>query len=74
MLVLFETPAGYAVFKVLKRFKKVDNLAEEFESPDTASKIVKLKAFEKFKDSKSALRAAAACIESRLSRSLRKFL
>lgn len=74
MLVLFETPAGYAVFKVLKRFKKVENLAEEFESPDTASKIVKLKAFEKFKDSKSALRAASACIESRLSQPLRKFL
>jgi nucleolar protein 58 len=74
MLVLFETPAGYCIFKVLKSLKKVDDLASEFTSIERAGKIVKLKAFDKFRDSKQALRAAAACIESKLSKPLRKFL
>ena len=41
MLVLFETPAGYAVFKLLneKKLQKVDDLYKEFESPDKASKM-----------------------------------
>jgi hypothetical protein len=52
MLVLFETPAGYCIFKVLKNLKKVDDLASEFTSVDRASQVVKLKAFDKFRDSK----------------------
>jgi nucleolar protein 58 len=41
MLVLFETPAGYALFKVLdeKKLKKVDNIFDEFSSPDAASSL-----------------------------------
>jgi nucleolar protein 58 len=45
MYVLFETPAGFALFKVLKDEKKLkdaDKLAADFETPDGASKVVKL--------------------------------
>ena len=64
MLVLFETAAGFALFKVLKdkKLKKISNLAEEFSTLDKATKIVKLKAFEKFNDSKSALKAISVLV------------
>ncbi|KAJ7392067.1 Nucleolar protein 58 [Desmophyllum pertusum] len=41
MLVLFETPAGYAIFKLLdeKKLQKIDNLYKDFETPDAASKV-----------------------------------
>ncbi|OMJ79892.1 hypothetical protein SteCoe_19978 [Stentor coeruleus] len=76
MLVLFETAAGFALFKVLKekKLKKVDDLAEEFSTLEKATKLVKLKAFDKFNDSKSALKAVSALLNSKLSKSLRKFL
>lgn len=40
MLVLFETPAGYALFKVMDEgiLKKPDNVWESFETPAKASK------------------------------------
>ena len=52
MLVLFETPAGFAIFKLLdeKKLLKSDNLFEDFATPEGAKKVVKLKMFEKFKD------------------------
>lgn len=76
MLVLFETAAGFALFKVLKekKLKKVDDLAEEFSTLEKASKLIKLKAFEKFNDSKSALKAVSALLNNKLSTSLKKFL
>lgn len=41
MLVLFETPAGLALFKVLKekRVRKADDACELFSSPDKASEM-----------------------------------
>jgi nucleolar protein 58 len=41
MLLLFETPAGYALFKVLKESKlqDVENLWKEFEDPEKASSM-----------------------------------
>ena len=49
MLVLFETPAGFAVFKLLdeKKLKKSENLYEDFSTPESAKKVIKLKSFEK---------------------------
>merc|ERR1711915_25593 len=49
MFVLFETPAGYAIFKLLneKKLQSIDNLFQEFESADKASQLLKLKFFEK---------------------------
>ncbi|PIA61652.1 hypothetical protein AQUCO_00300882v1 [Aquilegia coerulea] len=76
MLVLFETPAGFAIFKVLDEGKlsKVEDLWKEFASPDSARKVVKLKAFNKFENTSEALSAATLLIDSKLSKGLRKFL
>ncbi|CDQ61444.1 unnamed protein product [Oncorhynchus mykiss] len=48
MLVLFETAAGYAIFKVLdeSKLQEVDSLWKEFETPEKANKVVKLKHWE----------------------------
>uniref|UniRef100_A0A1E1X9V6 Nucleolar protein 58 n=1 Tax=Amblyomma aureolatum TaxID=187763 RepID=A0A1E1X9V6_9ACAR len=76
MLVLFESPAGYAIFKVLdeKKLQKTDNLFQDFETPDKASRVVKLKHFEKFEDMTQALAAATAAVEGKLSKTLKKVL
>ena len=67
MLVLFETPAGFAIFKLLdeKKLLQSDNLFEDFKTPEGAKKVVKLKMFEKFKDTTDALASAAALIEGK---------
>ena len=54
--------------------KKADNVHTLFESAESASKTVKLKAFSSFKDSKEALSAATALVESKLDKNLKKFL
>lgn len=76
MLVLFETPAGFALFKVLDEGKldKVEDLWKEFETGESARKVVKLKAFSKFENTAEALGAATLLVESKPSKSLRKFL
>ena len=77
MYVLFETPAGFALFKVLKDEKKLkdaDALVRDFETPEKASKVVKLKAFKKFKDTKDAMKSVEKLLKGELSKSLKKFL
>ncbi|KAK2983765.1 hypothetical protein RJ640_005091 [Escallonia rubra] len=76
MLVLFETPAGFALFKVLDEGKlsKVEDLSKEFSTPDSSRQVVKLKAFSKFENTSEALSAATLLIDSKLSKGLRKFL
>lgn len=76
MLVLFETPAGYAVFKLLneKKLAEVDDLYKDFETAEKASKIVKLKHFKKFEDTTEALAAATASVEGKMSKSLKKLM
>jgi len=76
MLVLFETPAGYAVFKLLneKKLAEVDNLYKDFETGDKASQVVKLKHFKKFEDTTEALAAATASVEGKMSKSLKKLM
>ncbi|XP_069692633.1 nucleolar protein 58 [Periplaneta americana] len=76
MLVLFETSAGYAIFKLLdeKKLAKAENLYHDFETPEAASKVVKLKHFEKFVDTTEALAATTAAVEGKLSKSLKKML
>lgn len=41
MLVLFETPGGYALFKVLKegKLKDVESLSNEFSSAEKAASM-----------------------------------
>jgi nucleolar protein 58 len=76
MLVLFETPAGFALFKVNddKKIQKTDNLFQEFSSVEGAQKLVSLKKFAKFKNTADALKATTKLVESKLSSSLKKFL
>ncbi|XP_057333620.1 nucleolar protein 58 [Microplitis mediator] len=76
MLVLFETPAGYAIFKLLdeNKLEKTDNLYRDFETPEAANKILKLKHFQKFADTTEALEATTAAVEGKLSKTLKKTL
>ena len=76
MLVLFETPAGYAVFKLMDEGKlaKSDNLYEDFETLDKAKNVVKLKKFQKFEDTTEALASATALVEGKMSKTLKKLL
>ncbi|KAG5672539.1 hypothetical protein PVAND_002661 [Polypedilum vanderplanki] len=73
MFVLYETPAGYAIFKLLneKKLKEVENLYLEFETPESANKLLNLRHFEKFKDTTEALAAATATVEGKLSKALK---
>lgn len=76
MLVLFETPAGYAVFKLLdeSKLQKSDNLYEDFVDLDSAKNVVKLQKFQKFEDTTEALAATTAAVEGKMSKSLKKML
>ncbi|XP_013401006.1 nucleolar protein 58 [Lingula anatina] len=76
MLVLFETPAGYAIFKLLdeKKLQEVENLYKDFQTPEQASKVVKLKNFHKFEDTTEALAACTAAVEGKMNKSLKKLL
>ncbi|CAM6104217.1 unnamed protein product [Calypogeia fissa] len=76
MLVLFESPAGFALFQVLDegKLERVDDLWKEFESQESARKFVKLKAFSKFANTAEALGAATSIVDGKLSKGLRKFL
>lgn len=76
MLVLFETSAGYAIFKLLdeNKLKNVSDLYSHFESPEATSKIIKLKHFQKFDDTTEALASAASLIEGKLCKSLKKVI
>ncbi|RZB39807.1 nucleolar protein 58 [Asbolus verrucosus] len=76
MLVLFETAAGYALFKLLdeSKLKEIDNLYHEFDTPESAGRVVKLKHFEKFADTTEALAATTAAVEGKVSKSLKKVL
>lgn len=76
MFVLFETPAGFALFKVLKegKLKDVTSLYKEFENPKKAAEMVKLKAFKKFKDTKDAMKSVEKLLKGEMSKGLKKFL
>lgn len=74
MLVLFETPAGHALFKLTD--DKVIHSAShtDLESESVIKSLVKLKAFSRFTDTTTALSAATALVEGKPSKDLRKFL
>nr|BAN20575.1 hypothetical protein [Riptortus pedestris] len=76
MLVLFETPGGYAIFKLLdkKTLSKTEDLFADFENPEKANQILKLKHFQKFLDTTEALASTTAAIEGKVSKTLKKAL
>ena len=76
MLVLLETPAGYALFKVLseKKLRKVEDIWEHFETQEAAQKVVSLVSFSKFKNTKDAVLCTNKLLSGKLSKKMRKFL
>ncbi|KFH00481.1 putative nucleolar protein 5, partial [Toxoplasma gondii VAND] len=78
MLVLVETPAGYGLFRVknkkLLEVEDANDLTSFFASAEVAQKSVHLEAFAKFKDTKHALDEVLALRESKVGKSLKKFL
>ncbi|KAJ8330154.1 hypothetical protein BDV3_002635 [Batrachochytrium dendrobatidis] len=76
MLVLFETPAGYALFKLLDdgKMSAPDDIYQSFETSQAANKTVKLKAFSKFENTTDALSAVTALVEGKISKNLKSFL
>jgi len=76
VLVLFETPGGFALFKVVKdgKLKDIDSLHESFATAEGADKMVKLKAFKKFKDTKEAMKSVEKMLQGKVSKTLQKFL
>eukprot|EP00903_Cladosiphon_okamuranus_P014607 g13545.t1 len=76
MLVLFETPAGYALFKMTNEsiLKDADGIYDEFATPEKAAESVKLKAFMTFADTADAVAASTEMIDSKMGKSLKKFL
>lgn len=78
MLMLFETAAGFALFKVLQEGKltaaDAEDFSKDFETLDSAQKLVQLKAFQKFENTTEALAAATSIGDSKLSKDLKKFI
>ncbi|KAJ2727165.1 Nucleolar protein 58 [Coemansia sp. Benny D115] len=76
MLVLYETAAGYALFKLLddSKLAKGDALYKEFATPASANKSVKLHAFQKFENTVDALSAVTALVEGKIAKNLKNFL
>lgn len=76
MYLLFETPAGFALFKVLKegKLKDVSKLHKEFETGKKAKEFLKLKAFNKFKDTKDAMKSVEKLLKGEMSKGLKRFL
>ncbi|KAL5530429.1 NOP58 [Sanghuangporus sanghuang] len=75
MLVLYETSLGYCLFKLTDSAKlKSADLWEEFESPERASGLLKLKAIHRFESAASAVDEISSIQEGKLGKGLKKFL
>ncbi len=76
MLILFETSAGYALFKATKsgKFTSAGDVAEEFRKASDPTSLVKFKAFSAFENTTDAVVAATSIIDSNMDKSLKKFL
>jgi len=75
MLILFETPAGYALFSVDDdKVSKPENIKTLFKDASQASKLISLKAFHRFENTTEALSAMTALVESKPNKALLKFL
>ncbi|KAJ7667562.1 Nop-domain-containing protein [Mycena polygramma] len=75
MLVLYETAMGYCLFKVGDAAKlESDDLWKEFESPEKASKLLKLKAIHRFHSTATAVEDITALQNGKLGKGLKEFL
>mmetsp|Transcript_152501 Transcript_152501/g.487291 ORF Transcript_152501/g.487291 Transcript_152501/m.487291 type:complete len:492 (+) Transcript_152501:150-1625(+) len=77
VLLLLETPAGYALFSLKnKKLLKADadTIYESFKEASDAARQVDLTAFHRFKDTKAAMEAATELTEGTVGKSMKKFL
>jgi nucleolar protein 58 len=77
MQLLFETAAGFALFQVKggeKFVEEAKDLGAEFATLEAAKKVVKLKDFRAFENITQALECAAATMDNKLSKDLKKAL
>lgn len=75
MHLLFETPLGYALFKVDEQtFTKAKTWKDLPTEPQNVKKVLQLQAFKEFEDAKEVLQASVKLIHGKLSKKLEKFL
>ncbi|KJA21651.1 hypothetical protein HYPSUDRAFT_41774 [Hypholoma sublateritium FD-334 SS-4] len=75
MLVLYETAMGYCLFKVTDTAKiESADLYQEFNTPEKASKLLKLKALHRFTSTATAVEDISALQSGKLGKGLKKFL
>jgi len=76
MLALFETPAGFALFKVTdeKKLKKLSKHLSKALTPDAVRELVDVVGFHKFENTTEAMAAATALNRSEVSKKLKSFL
>eukprot|EP00980_Cylindrotheca_fusiformis_P006122 scaffold1319_cov126-Cylindrotheca_fusiformis.AAC.11 len=79
MLVLFETPAGYSLFKVSDEKKLAKTDADDifdtfFKDSKKANKYLSLVSFQPFEDTADAVTAATSILEGKVSKTLKSFL
>ncbi|CAD8137874.1 unnamed protein product [Paramecium pentaurelia] len=76
MLILIETPAGFALFQVanIKALNKIDNIYDYLQNEKQAKKLITPFAFQQFKDTQEALVATSKLINGKIPKKLSKFL
>jgi len=76
MLILFETPAGFALFKLKDegKLEQVDKLYSYFSDLSSAKRLISLDTFKKFADTAEALSATTAIIEGGVDGTLESFI
>ncbi|KAF8650964.1 hypothetical protein AX16_005000 [Volvariella volvacea WC 439] len=75
MLVLYETAMGYCLFKVTDTAKlESPDLWKEFQSPEKANKLLKLKALHRFTNTATAVEDITALQKGKIGKGLKKFL
>ena len=75
MLLLFETPAGYGIFKISdkKKLETVEDIASMFQD-DALLENISFQCFKKFKDTENAVNSLNSIQSGTLPDDLRKFL
>ncbi|CAD8054299.1 unnamed protein product [Paramecium sonneborni] len=76
MLILIETPAGFALFQVAntKALNKIENIYDYLQNEKQAKKLITPFAFQQFKDTQEALIATSKLINGKIPKKLSKFL
>ncbi|CAL1702094.1 unnamed protein product [Somion occarium] len=75
MLVLYETSLGYCLFKIADSAKaESEDVWEDFETPEKANKLLKLKSIHRFTSTATAVEEITAIQESKLGKGLKQFL